>query len=107
MTAAKMHVKKGDKVLVLSGKDKGKEGKVLRVDKKNGTVVVEGVNKVFKHSKPSMQNQQGGIIDKEAPIDLSNVMYLYKGKPVRVGFQGEKKDKVRVAKIDGKTEVID
>ena len=54
-----------------------------------------------------MQNQQGGIIDKEAPIALSNVMYLYKGKPVRVGFQGEKKDKVRVAKIDGKTEVID
>ena len=54
-----------------------------------------------------MQNQAGGIIEKEAPIDLSNVMYLYKGKPVRVGFQGAKKDKVRVAKVNGKTEVID
>ena len=54
-----------------------------------------------------MQNQQGGIIHKEAPIDISNVAYLYKGKPVRIGFQGEKKDKVRVAKVDGKLEVID
>ena len=96
---ATMKIKKDDMVQVIAGKDKGKEGKVLSVDAKN--------NIVHKHSKPSMQNQQGGIIDKEAPIDLSNVMYLYKGKPVRVGFQGEKKDKVRVAKIDGKTEVID
>jgi len=104
---ATMKIKKDDMVQVIAGKDKGKSGKVVSVDKKNGTVVVEGINKVFKHSKPSMANQQGGIIDKEAPIDLSNVMYLYKGKPVRVGFQGEKKDKVRVAKIDGKTEVID
>ena len=54
-----------------------------------------------------MQNQAGGIIEKEAPIDLSNVMYLYKGKPVRIGFTGEKKDKVRVAKVDGKTVAID
>ena len=102
-----MKVKVGDKVKILAGKDKGKEGKVLAVDTKNNTVLVEGVNIVHKHSKPSMQNQQGGIIDKEAPIDISNVMYLYKGKAVRVGFQGEKKNKVRVAKIDGKTEVID
>ena len=93
---ATMKIKKDDMVQVIAGKDKGKEGKVLSVDAKNN-----------KNSKPSMKNQQGGIIDKEAPIDLSNVMYLYKGKPVRVGFQGEKKDKVRVAKIDGKTEVID
>ena len=103
----KMHVKRGDIVKVISGKDKGKEGKVLAVDTKNNTVLVEGVNIVHKHSKPSMQNQQGGIIEKEAPIDLSNVMYLYKGKPVRIGFQGEKKAKVRVAKVDGKTVVID
>ena len=54
-----------------------------------------------------MANQQGGIIEKEAPIDISNVMYVHKGKAVRVGFQGEKKDKVRVAKVNGKLEKID
>ena len=100
-------IKKGDLVKVIAGKDKGKEGKVLSVDVKNHKVLVEGVNKVFKHSKPSMANQQGGIIEKEAPIDISNVMYLFKGTPVRVGFQGEKNDKKRVAKVNGKTEAID
>lgn len=104
---ATMKIKKDDMVVVIAGKDKGKEGKVLSVDAKNGKVLVEGVNIVHKHSKPNMQNQQGGIVDKEAPIDLSNVMYLYKGKPVRVGFQGEKKDKVRVAHVDGKLAKID
>ncbi|MDE5967307.1 MAG: 50S ribosomal protein L24 [Lachnospiraceae bacterium] len=102
-----MKIKKDDLVRVITGKDKGKEGKVLSVDTKNHKVLVEGVNKVFRHTKPNMQNQQGGIIEKEAPIDISNVMYLYKGKPVRVGFTGEKKDKVRVAKVDGKLEKID
>lgn len=102
-----MKIKKDDLVRVITGKDKGKEGKVLSVDAKNHKVLVEGVNKVFRHTKPNMQNQQGGIIEKEAPIDISNVMYLYKGKPVRVGFTGEKKDKVRVAKVDGKLEKID
>ena len=100
-------IKKDDLVRVIAGKDKGREGKVLSVDTKNGKVLVEGVNKVFKHSKPSYQNQQGGIIEKEAPIDMSNVMYLYKGKPVRVGFKGEGKDKKRVAKVGGKLEAID
>lgn len=100
-------IKKDDMVQVIAGKDKGKEGKVLVVDKKKGTVIVEGVNKVFKHTKPSMANQAGGIIEKEAPMDISNVMYLYKGKPVRVGFEGTGKDKVRVAKVNGKTEKID
>lgn len=102
-----MKIKKDDLVRVIAGKDKGKEGKVLSVDVKNHRVLVEGVNKVSRHTKPNMQNQQGGIIEKEAPIDISNVMYLYKGKPVRVGFTGEKKDKVRVAKVDGKLEKID
>ena len=102
-----MKIKKNDLVRVIAGKDKGKEGKVLSVDVKNHRVLVEGVNKVSRHTKPNMQNQQGGIIEKEAPIDISNVMYLYKGKPVRVGFTGEKKDKVRVAKVDGKLEKID
>ena len=100
-------IKKDDLVKVIAGKDKGKEGKVLSVDVKNGKVLVEGVNKVFKHSKPTAANAAGGIIEKEAPIDIANVMYLYKGKTVRVGFQGEKKDKKRVAKVNGKTEVID
>jgi len=101
-------IKKGDLVKVIAGKDTGKEGKVLSVDVKNHKVIVEGVNKVFKHSKPSYANQQGGIIEKEAPIDISNVMYLYKGTPVRIGFQGTGKDKKRVAKMsDGTLEVID
>ena len=102
-----MKLKTGDKVIVITGSNKGKEGTIKKVLRKENRVIVEGVNIVHKHSKPSMQNQQGGIIDKEAPIDISNVMYLYKGKTVRVGFQGEKKDKVRVAKVNGKTEVID
>ena len=100
-------IKKDDLVQVITGKDKGKTGKVLSVDVKNHKVLVEGVNKVYKHSKPSMANQQGGIIEKEAPIDISNVMYVHKGKTVRIGFSGEKKDKVRVAKVNGKLEKID
>lgn len=90
---ATLKIKKDDMVQVIAGKDKGKEGKVLHVDKKNGTVVVEGINKVFKHSKPSMANQAGGIIEMEAPMDISNVMYLYKGKPVRVGLKEQVKIK--------------
>ncbi len=104
---ATMKIKIDDMVQVIAGKDKGKEGKVLSVDAKKGTVVVEGINKVYKHSKPSMANQAGGIIEMEAPLSISNVMYLYKGKPVRIGFEGTGKDKVRVAKVDGKTEKID
>ena len=100
-------IKRDDLVQVITGKDKGKTGKVLSVDTKNKKVLVEGVNMVSKHSKPSMTNQQGGIIKKEAPIDISNVMYVHKGKPVRIGFQGEKKNKVRVAKVNGKLEKID
>ena len=100
-------IKKDDLVQVITGKDKGKKGKVLSVDIKNHKVLDEVVNMVSKHSKPSMSNQQGGIIEKEAPIDISNVMYVHKGNPVRIGFQGEKKDKVRVAKVNGKLEKID
>ena len=102
---ASLKIKKGDTVKVIAGKDKDKEGKVLSV--KDGKVIVEGINMITKHAKPSMANQQGGIIEMEAPLDISNVMYLYKGKPVRVGFEGTGKDKVRVAKVDGKTEKID
>ena len=102
-----LKIKKGDTVKVIAGKDKDKEGKVIAVNTKNNTVLVEGINMVTKHAKPSMANQQGGIIEMEAPLDISNVMYLYKGKPVRVGFEGTGKDEVRVAKVDGKTEKID
>ena len=98
-------IKKNDQVVVITGKDKGKEGKVLAVDTKNNTVLVEGVNVVKKHTKPSMANQNGGIITKEAPIDASNVMYVHKGKTTRIGFKMENDKKVRFAKSTG--DVID
>lgn len=100
-----MKIKKGDTVKVIAGKDNGKEGKVVSVDKKNGRVLVEGVNMITKHAKPSAANQNGGIIQKEAPIDLSNVMYVHEGKPTRIGFRIENDKKVRFAKSTGK--VID
>ena len=87
------------------GKDNGKEGKVLSVDAKNHKVVVEGVGVVTKHTKPSAANQNGGIIQKEAPIDISNVMLVHNGKTTRVGFKIEGDKKVRFAKSTG--EVID
>ena len=100
-----LKIKKGDTVKVIAGKDKDKEGKVLSVDTKNNKVLVEGVNMVTKHAKPSQANPEGGIIQKEAPIDISNVMYVHKGKATRVGFKIEKDKKVRYAKSTG--EVID
>ena len=100
-----MKIKKGDLVKVIAGKDKGKEGKVIAVDHKKGTVLVEGVNMITKHTKPSAQNQAGGIINQEAPIDASNVMYVTEGKVSRIGFKMEGDKKVRVAKATGK--VID
>ena len=100
-----LKIKKGDTVKVIAGKDKDKEGKVLSVDTKKSKVLVEGVNMVTKHAKPSAANQNGGIIQKEAPIDVSNVMYLHKGKATRVGFRIEGDKKVRFAKATG--EVID
>ena len=95
---ASMKIKKGDTVKVIAGKDKDKTGKVLSVDAKNGRVVVEGVNMITKHTKPSAANQQGGIVNKEAAIDASNVMLMYKNEAVRVGFQVVDGKKVRVAK---------
>ncbi len=94
-------IKKGDTVKVIAGKDKDKEGKVISVDRKNNKVVVEGINKITKHEKPSVANQNGGIVQKEAPIDASNVMYVHKGKPTRIGFKIEKDKKVRYAKSTG------
>ena len=98
-------IKKGDLVRVITGKDKDKEGKVTSVDVKNHKVVVEGINMISKHTKPNAQNQNGGIIHQEAPINISNVMYVHKGKTTRVGFKIDGDKKVRVAKSTG--EVID
>ena len=100
-----MKIKKGDTVKVIAGKDKDKEGKVIAVDTKNHRVLVEGVNMVTKHTKPSAANQQGGIVETEAYIAVSNVMYLHKGQPTRIGFKMDGDKKVRYAKSTG--EVID
>ena len=99
---ATLKIKKGDNVLVIAGKDKGKEGKVVSIDRKAHRIIVEGINMVTKHTKPSMANQNGGIIQKEAPIDIANVMYVHEGKPTRIGFKYENDKKVRFAKTTGK-----
>ena len=100
---ASLKIKKGDTVKVIAGKDKDKEGKVLSV--KDGKVIVEGINMVTKHNKPSAANQAGGITTKEAALHVSNVMLVVDGKATRVGFQMDGDKKVRVAKATGK--VID
>ena len=99
-----MKIKKGDTVKVIAGKDKDKEGKVVAVDKKNGKVTVEKVNIITKHTKPSAANQNGGIIQMEAPIDASNVLlYCSKcEKGVRYGIKIEGDKKLRVCKHCGK-----
>ncbi|MET3699924.1 large subunit ribosomal protein L24 [Bacillus oleivorans] len=98
-----MHVKKGDKVMVISGKDKGKTGVILAAFPKKDRVVVEGVNIVKKHAKPSQDNPQGGIISREAAIHVSNVMPIdpKTGQPTRVGYKEVDGKKVRVAKKSG------
>lgn len=100
-----MKIKKGDTVKVIAGKDKDKEGKVISVDMKKRKVLVEGVNMITKHAKPSAANANGGIIQREAPLDISNVMYVHQGKATRIGFKMENDKKVRFAKSTG--EVID
>ncbi len=97
-----MKIKKGDLVKVIAGKDKDKEGKVISVNKKDNTALVEGVNMVTKHTKPSAQNQAGGIVNQEGPIHISNLMLVVDGKATRVGFKIEDGKKVRVAKSTGK-----
>ncbi len=98
-------IKRNDMVKVIAGKDVDKEGKVISVDAKQHRVIVEGVNMITKHVKPSMQHQAGGIIQQEGPIDVSNVMLLHNGQPTRVGFKFVDGKKVRFAKSTG--EVID
>ena len=98
-------IKKDDLVVVIAGKDKDKQGKVLSVDVKKNKVLVQGCNMVTKHTKPSAQNQNGGIVRMEAPINVSNVMYVHKGKATKIGYKLENGKKSRVAKSTG--EVID
>ena len=101
----KMHVKRGDTVVVIAGKDKGKEGKVVSAIPSQNKVIVEGVAMAKKHQKARMQGQESGIINKEMPIDASNVMLMHKGTATRVGFKMDGDKKVRYAKKTG--EVID
>ena len=97
-----MKIKKGDHVVVITGKDKGKEGEVSRSIPTANKVIVSGVNIAKKHTKPRSQNQANGIIDRDMPIDVSNVMLVHKGKPTRVGYKIQADgSKVRVAKRTG------
>lgn len=98
-----MHkIKTNDMVVVIAGKDKDKQGKVLSVDTKKNKILVQGCNMITKHTKQTPGNPQGGIVTQEAPIDISNVMLLVDGKPTRVGFDVVDGKKVRVAKKTGK-----
>ena len=109
----KTKLRRGDMVSIIAGKDLGKEGKVLSIDRSKNRVIVEGINIMTKHQKPNRTNQSGGITRVEAPIHASNVMYLHKDKPTRLGYKVEVKEengkrvvtKKRFAKSTG--EIID
>ncbi|UJH66569.1 50S ribosomal protein L24 [Allomuricauda sp. SCSIO 65647] len=97
----KLKIKTGDTVMVTAGDHKGAEGKVMSVDRKKNKAIVEGLNMVKKHEKPSAQNPQGGIVEKEAPIHISNLSLIENGEPVRVGYEIRDGKKVRVSKKSG------
>jgi large subunit ribosomal protein L24 len=97
----KLKIKSGDTVTVIAGDHKGSEGKVLQVDREKNKAIVEGVNVVKKHEKPSAQNPQGGIVEKEAPIHISNLSLMENGAAVRVGYEVKDGKKVRVSKKTG------
>lgn len=99
----KLKIKKGDKVVVISGGSKGKEGEVIRVMPQDNKAIVDGVNMVSKHTKPSAKNPQGGIVKTEAPIHISNLALIdpKSGKATRVGYKMEGDKKVRVSKKSG------
>ncbi len=100
----KTKLRKDDEVIVIAGKDKGRRGKILAIDKKRDRVFVEGINKRKRFVRPTQENPQGGQIELEFPIHISNVMYydskLKKG--VRIGYSGDKKSKIRVTRPGGK-----
>ncbi len=99
----KLKIKSGDNVVVLSGASKGATGKVLNVIIEKNRAIVEGVNMIKKHTKPSAENPQGGIVEREAPIHVSNLALVdpKSGKPTRVGYKIEGDKKVRYAKKSG------
>jgi large subunit ribosomal protein L24 len=98
----KLHIKVGDTVKVLSGEDRGQEGKVLVIDRVKERAIVEGVNVVKRHTKPDAANPQGGIVEKEAGLHISNLMLVNNGEPTRVGRRADKNGKlVRYAKKSG------
>ena len=107
MSLTKLHVKTGDTVVVLSGKDKGKQGKITTAMPRKGMVVVENVNKVKRHSKPSMKSPQGGIIEKEMPLNVCKVQLICPAcnKATRIGHKNVDGKNVRVCKKCG--EVVD
>ncbi|MCH2032194.1 50S ribosomal protein L24 [Tenacibaculum sp. MEBiC06402] len=94
----KFKIKSGDTVKVIAGDHKGSEGKVLRILKDKDRVVVEGVNMISKHTKPSAANPQGGIVKQEAPLHISNVALVENGEAVRVGYKVEGDTKTRISK---------
>ncbi len=95
---SKLKIKTGDTVKIITGDEKGQEGKVVKILKDKNKAVVEGVNMVSKHTKPSAQNPQGGISKFEAPIHVSNLMLLEKGETTKVGYRMEGDKKVRFSK---------
>ena len=99
----KLKIKKGDKVVVLSGSSKGTKGSVLKVYPEKGKAIVEGVNKIKKHTKPNAENPQGGIVETEAPIYVSRLALVdSNGKPTKVGYEVKDGKKLRIAKKTGK-----
>ncbi len=100
----KIHIKKGDTVIIITGESKGQKGRVLEIDRDKNKAIVEGVNMVSKHTKPNAKAPQGGIIKKEAPVHISNIMVVdpTSGKPTRIGRKLNDKDKlVRFSKKSG------
>ncbi|HUH35699.1 MAG TPA: 50S ribosomal protein L24 [Moheibacter sp.] len=100
---AKLNIRKGDNVVVLSGSSKGTKGSVLKIFPDKGKAIVEGVNVIKKHTKPNAENPQGGIVETEAPIYVSKLALMdQNGKPTRVGYEMKDGKKVRIAKTTGK-----
>lgn len=98
----KLHIKVGDTVKIISGVHRGQEGKVLSIDRKKERVIVEGANVVKRHAKPDAANPQGGIVEKEAGLHISNLMLVHNNEPTRVGRKENKDGKlVRFAKKSG------
>jgi large subunit ribosomal protein L24 len=95
---AKLKIKTGDNVRIITGEHKGEEGKIVKVFIAKNRAIVEGVNMVSKHTKPSAENPQGGIVKKEAPIHISNLMLVENGETIKVGFRMDGKNKVRFSK---------